>query len=205
MDWLWDKLVCDIMTPLGSEVDPEVYWRKAIDVDEEGSWLLNGLRCRWPSIAIHLQYTRYNTSMIILWNTYRSVGHDCSVLENIFRKSATRLAKLYSACVKATVASELRWMDMKWWISFFWRRGSGGKTGTAMRPHLKHASNVTVKVRDGKNTSSTRSPGDSLHSVMRKWARCEEAFSSSCESWEEFQYGHVLPHTCTCLWHRLCH
>src|SRR4028119_943910 len=27
--WLWTRLVCVTITPLGVEVDPEVYWRKA--------------------------------------------------------------------------------------------------------------------------------------------------------------------------------
>ena len=28
---LWARLLCDIITPLGSDVDPEVYWRKAME------------------------------------------------------------------------------------------------------------------------------------------------------------------------------
>jgi hypothetical protein len=49
-------------------------------------------------------------------------------------------------------------MDVNMYRSLFKRRGSGGKTGTGIKPAIRQARKARVKSREGRKTRRTRSP-----------------------------------------------
>jgi len=50
------------------------------------------------------------------------------------------------------------WMEVNMYRSLFKRRGSGGKTGTGIKPAMRQARKAMVKSREGRKTRRTRSP-----------------------------------------------
>lgn len=169
---LWPKFPCEIMTPLGSEVDPDVYCKKAVSVsvginDRDGPVVLED--------AFSFPFARTSSTTI-----HRNSGHFRFFEDlKIPWMSDTFFAKLYIPCVIATVAPELFCILIKWCKSFCNLLGSGGNTGTAIMPALKQAIREDMKWSPGKNTSSARSPAFNLEEFKRKDANDVEARSSS--------------------------
>mmetsp|Transcript_27651 Transcript_27651/g.61953 ORF Transcript_27651/g.61953 Transcript_27651/m.61953 type:complete len:211 (+) Transcript_27651:410-1042(+) len=180
------RLEWEIITPLGSEVDPDVYCRNA-NVLSDPDPAPDPAPAAAPGVEVvgagtgagagagPLLPFRSTSSTA----THRSSGHlRPPPLNNPFKPS-TFLAKLYVLLVRAVAAPQLDWMFTKCVRSFLSLRGSGGNTGTATRPALKQASRVRVKSNPGKKTNKTLSPGLSLWVLRSTSARAEEAAASS--------------------------
>lgn len=166
---LWARFPWEIITPFGSDVDPDVYCKNATSI------------C-WISLFCSSDKIRFRISLWLTWRDlplriissiwiHWSTGHFVEDVENIDFRFSTFFTKLYWEFVRTTCAPELIWMFTKWWRSFFKRRGSGGKTGTAITPAIKQARRDTVKSSPGKKTSNTRSPALRLKSSSRLWDR----------------------------------
>ena len=114
---LWSRLPWLTITPLGRLVEPEVYWRKAMSSRADPGW-------RQPSAAALSRSSTASQAMS------RSAG----------ARSAKRSAK---ATVSAGARTATGWASSRTPVSRgrvrIRKAGSGGYTGTAMRPAYRQA------------------------------------------------------------------
>jgi len=178
---LWARFSWEIITPLGSLVDPEVYCRNAMFSGKTVGNLTAAL-----DLLLSTVFPFFSVSSTLIH--FRS-GQRALSVENMCVKSTIFLAKLYDEFVSTVLAPQLSWIFTKWWRSFFSLRGSGGNTGTPIKPALKHASRDTVKSSPGKNTSRTRSPTLNLWEFNKFSAKWDDALSSSCGKVKRFLLG----------------
>lgn len=138
-----------IITPFGSLVDPDVYWRKA-----KSDGLGGGGRPLLPldflvlplpvllSVVIHSRDSGHVPPKGLLWNRF----------VNASLAPASFFRWLYSVFVRACLAPLLSVIFANM-CSVSLRAGFGGKTGTATKPALRHARNAMVKSIDGGYTN----------------------------------------------------
>ena len=131
------RLPCETITPLGTAVDPDVYWRNAI---ESGA----GGRGRKASPGAGLAGP--------------STGTQHAVAPAPPARGRTALTSSNRACGLSTAAG---WQSPTMLCVAAARRPClGGFTGTATSPAYRQAKNATTKSRPGGNSSSARSPGE---------------------------------------------
>jgi hypothetical protein len=148
------------MTPFGSEVEPDVYCRKARASD--GALSISAAAAVVPLVSFKAMVASIHVIS----------GHASEMLldpdslarpkERYFSAVSLRLASdtddRYAAWEIATRALQLRAVCENALIYARTRRGSGGYTGTAIRPARRHATKLIIKSSEGRKTSSTRSP-----------------------------------------------
>ena len=141
---LWARFPWEIITPFGSEVDPEVYCKNAMSLFSTSSSGLSllGLCCRVDTEDFPLRITsstwiqfkvgHLEVLLQSLWSNH--IGDLTQVLafrgtyvENNALMPSTFFAKLYWEFVRTTWADEFDWMLTKWWRSFFSLRGSANE------------------------------------------------------------------------------
>ena len=138
---LWVRDACVMTTPLGSDVEPDVYWRNATFAwgPSTGPWgRPSPFLPRSASQTIH-----FNLSGQATPRGPKTDAADAASAPAFF-------AQPYAVDVSANRASQEPQMDTKApssAVNFF--RGSGGNTGTATQPRRPQPRNATTKLRHG--------------------------------------------------------
>lgn len=159
------RLPTEIMTPFGSAVEPDVYCKKAIDSPVEAS-IATSTTAVLSDTAVVSIHVISGHAAVTLDTASDALEEKENSLEAVSFNADIDTELKYEVWVSAIVAPQLFAVCENAEMYARILRGSGGYTGTAMIPARIQARNVMIKSKDGRNTSSTRSPGLRLQQTI---------------------------------------